>query len=253
MTSHPTTFQEYETSFRGFLRDLAKSSPTLSKKAYLKGSSAASLQFFNHTFSMDADFETKEVFDVDTILQVRDDLKQHYGDRFQIFQSDSEYGILMGAIEHTDGRVIEIDLMSSFESVDPDSFSSKGQLEGFDCANRGQYVKAKASDCLVNRSEPKDLIHLSAMCKQDELIDSFVRRGIANISKDPMVAEMLRDNISEIQELLNSPDELTQELLEPREGKCHVDRIDVVDFGNDLIEIVTPNIEYSKPNTNIEF
>jgi hypothetical protein len=252
MSSHPSTFAEYETSYRSFLKELAEVSPTMAEACFLKGSAPASIQFFQHCFSMDADFQTKQPFDVETILNVREELREGYGDRLSEFMCDGEYGVFMGAIEGANGEVIEIDLMSSYEHTDPSRFSKAGKLEGFDCMNKGDYIKEKASGCLVTRCEPKDLFHLAVMCRQDPIIDNFVKNGIGNISKNKDTAEALSVNLKAIREELENPDELLSELLEPREGKSSVTPGQAIDLADDLLEIVSPNLEQTEPEHNFE-
>lgn len=242
----PESFEDYESTYRKFLSDVAEASPTLAEKCYLKGSAPASVQFFQHTFSMDADFQTKEVFDVDTILTVREELRESLGDRVKEFMVDGEYGSFMGALEMEDGSLIEIDLMSSFEDIDPSKFSSAGKLEGFDCVGKGEYIKAKAADCLKSRSEPKDLIHLASICSQDPAIDNFVKQGIGRISKDPDTAEALDLHLHEIAEDLANPREEVAELLSPKEGKRVADIDEIREFNQDLIAIVSENLEKQK-------
>lgn len=242
-----SSFAAYEKSYRSFLRELGEASPCLRSHFVLAGSAPASIQYMQHTFSGDADFYTKAGLSEEHVFEARKELRKALGDRFKEDSYEPEYGYLQGALECKDGHLFEVDLKCSEQDQDPESFSPKGQIEGFDCGGLGSYINAKVHGCLVGRNEPKDVYHLAVASKISPRIQKYVSEEVKKISQDDMDREALTDNLEYAKEVFQNPDPQMAELMADRPGKQSVSRDRALEFASGLFrEIHPPRVQRPK-------
>jgi hypothetical protein len=156
---------------------IAERCPRMVKACYWAGASAISLEETHHRQSFDLDFHTrKALFDVRPLLA---ELQLAFADRFEVITNPDEFGSGFKGILVLSGKEkVTIEVLSNYQDVSKEELVESSMVPGMKRIALIRFLADKIQ-CIVERSEARDLIDFLAIIRHDPGIMGLARELIA--------------------------------------------------------------------------
>jgi hypothetical protein len=165
---------DFEELLRTALRLLAERCPRLAAKCYWAGTAAISTEELHHRRSFDLDFHTREaLYDVRPLLA---EIQSSFPQGFDIVQAPDEFGSgFEGVLTLPSGERITVQVLSNYEDVPPSDLVVSKASPLIRRISLTRYLADKIQ-CLVERSEARDLVDILAVVRHRPSLEATARR-----------------------------------------------------------------------------
>lgn len=168
---------EKNTTLARALRLIAGRCPRIVKACYWAGASAVSLEETHHRQSFDLDFHTrKALFDVRPLLA---ELQVAFPDRFEVITNPDEFGSgFKGILVLSENEKVTIEVLSNYQDVPTSELVESSLAPGVKRIGLMRFLADKIQ-CIVERSEARDLIDFLAILRHDPGMIPLARELVA--------------------------------------------------------------------------
>lgn len=158
------------------LRLVAERCPRIRETCYWAGASAISLEETHHRQSFDLDFHTsKALFDVRPLLA---ELQIAFQDRFEVIDSPDEFGSgFKGVLVLSGEEKVTIEVLSNYEDVPADELVDSTLVPAMKRVSLPRFLADKIQ-CIVERSEARDLVDFLALLRHDSGLEEIARETV---------------------------------------------------------------------------
>jgi hypothetical protein len=174
---------EQNTILVNALHLIAERCPRIVKACYWAGASAICLEETHHRQSFDLDFHTrKALVDVRPLLA---ELQLAFPDRFEVITNPDEFGSgFRGILVLSEKEKVTVEVLSNYQDVSDEELVESSLAPGMKRIGLIRFLADKIQ-CIVERSEARDLIDFLAIIRHDPGIKGLARELIA--SQDALI------------------------------------------------------------------
>lgn len=180
--------RDYTRSIREAVNLLAQKCPRLVASCYWAGTGAISVEELGHRQSFDLDFHTRKA--LQDVRPLQAEMAKAFPGGFELIHASDEYGSgFKGLLSLPSGEKITVEVLSNYEDVsDTDLVASQvGHL--LKRVSLLRYLADKVQ-CIVERSEARDLVDIAAVLHRHPELEEHIRRLLAE-QDELMVVERL--------------------------------------------------------------
>lgn len=173
-----STAGDSERIIQSALREVARRCPRLVSSCYWAGTSAIAVEELHHRKSLDLDLHTcKALVDVRPLLA---EMHASFRERLGILQAPDEFGSgFRGLLKLARGEEITVEVLSNFESVSTGDLVPSRTVPGLKRVTIERYLADKIQ-CVVERSEARDLVDIAAVLERFPNLESKARKFLAD-------------------------------------------------------------------------
>jgi hypothetical protein len=161
------------------LKVLAENCSRLRETCYWAGASAIALEELHHRGSFDLDFHTqKALADVRPILA---EIQRAFPGRFELISAPDEFGSgFKGVLRLPELEGVTVEVLSNFEDVPPSQLVQSTIVPKMRRITTERFLADKLQ-CIVERSEARDLIDIAALLRHQPQLIAEARRIVESL------------------------------------------------------------------------
>ena len=165
---------DFEKLSRSALQLLAERCPGLAAKCYWAGTAAIATEELHHQWSVDLTFHTQNaLYDVRPLLA---EIQSSFPRGFDLVQTPDEFGSgFEGVLALPGGERITVQVLSNYEDVPPEDLVVSRASPLIRRVSLGRYLADKIQ-CVVERSEARDLVDILAVLRSRPSLEARARR-----------------------------------------------------------------------------
>lgn len=158
------------------LNAVAERCPRLVRTCYWAGTAAIAVEELHHRRSFDLDLHTlRALTDVRPLLA---EIQLAFGSACRVLRPPDELGDGFAAvIEYAPGKKIVLEVLSNYQNVDRRQLAPSKSIPGLMRVSLGRYLEDKVQ-CLVDRTEARDLVDIAAVLAARPSLRSVLRRAL---------------------------------------------------------------------------
>lgn len=171
------TWKHHDQVIGRALRLLVEKCPRLAAVCYWAGTSSIAIEELRHRQSFDLDFHTRKA--LDDVRPVLAEIQKSFPGRFELVQAPDAFGSgFTGVLTLPDKWKITIQVLSNYEDVSSRELVPSSTVKGLRRVSLKRYLADKIQ-CIVERSEARDLVDFWAVLKQHPGMRQKARRLVA--------------------------------------------------------------------------